>query len=92
MSRFEVANKVAELKRLENCIEDIASKAEALRNEIKEEMNLRGVEEMTAGNFIVRNIQIMSSRFNTKLFKETFGESTYKFFLRNVPSKRFSIV
>ena len=92
MSRFEVANKVAELKRLENCIEDIASKAEALRNEIKEEMNLRGVEEMNAGSFIVRYTQIVSSRFNTKLFKETFGENTYKFFLRNVPSKRFAIV
>ena len=44
MSRFEIENRVAELKRLENAIEDISSKAEALRNEIKNEMNLRGVE------------------------------------------------
>ena len=92
MSRFEVANKVAELKRLEEAVAEIASKADAIRNEIKDEMNLRGVEEMVAGSYIVRFTSVLSSRFDTKKFKEVWGEHTYNFFLRQVPSKRFAIV
>ena len=91
MSRFEIENRVAELKRLENAIEDITSKAEALRNEIKNEMNLRGVEELTAGSYIVKFTSVLTSRFDTKKFKDNFGE-IYHLFVRQVPSKRFSIV
>jgi len=91
MSRFEIENRVAELKRLENAIEDISSKAEALRNEIKNEMNLRGVEELTAGSYIVKFTSVLTSRFDTKKFKDNFGE-IYHLFVRQVPSKRFSIV
>lgn len=92
MSRFEIENKVAELKRLEEAVAEIASKADAIRNEIKNEMNLRGVEELFTGSYIVKNISVLSSRFDTKKFKEVWGEHTYNFFLRQVPSKRFSIV
>ena len=91
MSRFEIENRVAELKRLENAIEDISSKAEALRNEIKNEMNLRGIEEMSAGSYIVRFTSVLTSRFDTKKFKENFGE-IYHIFVKQVPSKKFSIV
>lgn len=91
MSRFEIENRVAELKRLENAIEDISSKAEALRNEIKNEMNLRGVEELSAGSYIVKFTSVLTSRFDTKKFKDNFGE-IYHLFVRQVPSKRFSIV
>ena len=91
MSRFEVANKVAELKRLEEAVAEIASKADAIRNEIKNEMNLRGIEEMSAGSYIVRFTSVLTSRFDTKKFKENFGE-IYHLFVRQVPSKKFSIV
>ena len=92
MATNELINKIEELKALEELIEEAKATAEGLRDDLKDEMNARGVEEMTAGRFILRFTPILSSRFDTKRFKEKFGEDVYKAFTREVSSRRFSIV
>ena len=46
---------------------------------------------MVAGRFVVRFIDVLTTRFDTKRFKEKFGEEVYNAFTKQVPSKRFSI-
>ena len=91
MSTAEITTKVEELRELESLIEEAKAEAEALRDDIKAEMLRLDTEEMAAGQYIVRFTPVLSSRFDTKRFKETFGEEVYKSFTKRVTSRRFSI-
>lgn len=92
MANNEMMNRIEELIAYEQMIEELKAEAEEIRNSIKAEMNARDVEELTIGPHIVRFTSVLTSRFDTKRFKENFGESVYKAYCKEVPSKRFSIV
>lgn len=91
MSDNEITSKVEEIRELEELIEAAKAEADALRDELKQEMINRETEEMTAGQYIVRFTAVLSSRFDTKRFKEVFGEDIYKAYTKQVSSRRFSI-
>ena len=91
MATNEIINKIEEIKELEELIEEAKAQAEALRDDLKAHMESKGVEEMTAGQYIVRFTSVLSSRFDTKRFKEKFGEDVYKAFTKEVASRRFTI-
>ena len=91
MANNEMIMKVEELKALEALIEEANAEADAIRDSIKAEMVARNVEEMNIGKFIVRFTAVLSSRFDTKRFKEAFGEDVYKAFTKEVSSRRFSV-
>ena len=55
------------------------------------DMQQRNCSELVAGRFVVRFIDVLTTRFDTKRFKEKFGEEVYNAFTKQVPSKRFSI-
>ena len=50
-----------------------------------------GVSKMNLGKYIVRWTSVLSTRFDTKRFKEAFGEELYKAYTKEVSSRRFSI-
>ena len=75
----------------EAMIEELKAEAEEIRNNIKGEMNARETEELEIGSHIVRFTSVLSTRFDTKRFKEVFGEELYKAYTKEVASKRFSI-
>lgn len=87
----EMTSKIEELKGLENLIEEAKAEAEALRDDIKQEMMKENKDEMTVGRYIVRFTSVLSSRFDTKRFKENFGEEVYKAYTKQICSRRFSI-
>jgi len=91
MSANELEVKIAQLQEWESVVAEATAEAKALRDEITAEMVSRNVEEMTCGRFICRFTSVLSSRFDTKRFKETFGEDVYKAFTKEVPSRRFSV-
>ena len=91
MTNMEITAKIDELKELEAIIEEAKAEAEALRDDIKAEMLKQDTEEMTAGQYIVRFTSVLSSRFDTKRFKENFGEEVYKAYTKQITSHRFSI-
>ena len=64
--------------------------AEELRNRIKDEMTERGVEELEIDSHIVRYKDVLSNIFCTSKLKAKYPE-LYTAFLRQVPSKKFSI-
>lgn len=90
MSTIEITSKIEALKDLESLIEEAKVEAEALRDEIKQEMLNRDTEEMEAGQYIVRWTSVLSQRFDTTAFKKVMPE-VYKAYTKQVSSRRFSI-
>ena len=90
MSQMEIIRKIECLKEWENLIEAAKMEADELRNSIKQELEIRGVDELAAGQYVVRFTPVLSNRFDTTSFKRIYGE-LYKSFTKQVSSKRFSI-
>ena len=91
MTQITLLNKIEELNELESMIEDIKVQAEAIKDDIKNEMTERNVDEMMVEDYIVRYIDVLTTRFDTKRFKEQLGEGLYNEYTKQVSSKRFSI-
>lgn len=90
MSTIEITSKVEALKELEALIDEAKAEAEALRDEIKQEMLNRDTEELEAGQYIVRWTSVLSQRFDTTAFKKVMPD-IYKAYTKQISSKRFSI-
>ena len=90
MSTIEITSKIEALKELESLIEEAKAEAEALRDEIKQEMLNRDTEELEVGQYIVRWTSVLSQRFDTTAFKKVMPD-VYKAYTKQVSSKRFSI-
>lgn len=90
MSTNDLVMKVEQLKELENLLEEVKVEAEAIRDEIKQEMMARDTEELEAGKYIVRWTSILSNRFDTTAFKKVMPD-VYKAYTKQISSRRFSI-
>ena len=90
MSTIEITGKIEALKDLESLIEEAKAEAEALRDEIKSEMLNRDIEELEAGQYIVRWTSVLSQRFDTTAFKKVMPD-VYKAYTKQISSRRFSI-
>lgn len=90
MSTIEITSKIEALKELESLIDEAKAEADALRDEIKQEMLNRDTEELEAGQYIVRWTSVLSQRFDTTAFKKVMPD-IYKAYTKQVSSKRFSI-
>lgn len=86
----EMIKKINELKELEKLIDEAKQEVEALKDEIKEEMLLRQVDELDVGTYIVRWTSVLSNRFDSTSFKKVMPE-VYKAYTKQVASKRFTI-
>ena len=91
MANNELLKKVEMLAEYEAMIEEMRAEADELKNSIKAEMEARETEELQIGQYIVRFTNVLSSRIDTKRFKEKFGEDVYKAFTKEVKSRRFTI-
>ena len=90
MSTNDLVMKVEQLKELENLLEEVKVEAEAIRDEIKQEMMARETEELEAGKYIVRWTSILSNCFDTTAFKKVMPD-VYKAYTKQISSRRFSI-
>lgn len=90
MSTFELTGKIEALKEWEAMLAEATAEVEAIKDEIKREMERRGVEEIEAGQYIARFTTVLSNRFDTTAFKREHGEM-YKMYTKQTTSRRFSI-
>ena len=81
MSKIELLAKIELLNKAE---------ADTIRDTIKAEMEAREVEELIAGQYIVRYTAVLSNRFDSTAFKKVMPE-IYKAYTKQVSSRRFSI-
>ena len=90
MSTILITKKIEDLLALEQLMEEAKAEADTLRDEIKEEMLNRGIDVLTAGQYIVRWTSVLSNRFDSNAFKKVMPE-VYKAYVKPVFSRRFSI-
>ena len=90
MSSLEIISKIESLKEWEALAAEAAAEIENLKDCIKKEMEDQGVEEIIAGQHIVRFTTILSNRFDTTTFKREHGEM-YKMYTKQTTSRRFSV-
>ena len=90
MSTIEIAAKIEALKDLESLIEEAKAEAESLRDKIKAEMLNRNIEELSAGQYIVRYTTVLSNRFDSTAFKKVMPD-VYKAYTKQTASRRFTI-
>lgn len=90
MSKIELLAKIELLNKYEAMVEEMKAQADTIRNEIKAEMDARELEEMIAGQYIVRYTAVLSNRFDTTAFKKVMPE-IYKAYTKQVFSRRFTI-
>lgn len=90
MSTVELSTIIEKLKEWEAIQAEAAAEVESLKDQVKAEMNARGVEELEAGRYIARFTTVLSSRFDTTVFKREHAEM-YKQYTRQTTSRRFSI-
>ena len=90
MSKMELLAKIELLNKYEAMVEEMKAQADTIRNEIKAEMESRELEEMIAGQYIIRYTAVLSNRFDTTAFKKVMPE-IYKAYTKQVSSRRFTI-
>ena len=90
MSKIELLAKIELLNKYEAMMEEIKAEADTIRNSIKAEMESREVEELIAGQYIVRYTSVLSQRFDSTAFKKVMPE-VYKAYTKQVSSRRFTI-
>ncbi len=90
MSTVELSTIIEKLKEWEAIQAEAAAEVESLKDQVKAEMNSRGVEELEAGQYIARFTTVLSNRFDTTVFKREHAEM-YKQYTKQTTSRRFSI-
>ena len=90
MSKIELLAKIELLNKYEATMEEVKAQADSIRNEIKAEMEAHDLEEMIAGQYIIRYTAVLSNRFDTTAFKKVMPE-IYKAYTKQVSSRRFTI-
>ena len=90
MSKIELLAKIELLNKYEVMMEEIKAEADSIRNSIKAEMEAREVEELIAGQYIIRYSSVLSNRFDSTAFKKVMPE-LYKAYTKQVSSRRFTI-
>ena len=90
MSKIELLANIELLNKYEAMMEEIKAEADRVRNSIKAEMEEREVEELIAGQYIIRYSSVLSNRFDSTAFKKVMPE-IYKAYTKQVSSRRFSI-
>ena len=90
MTKNEINEKIIELKKWEKDLKQTKSIVEALKEELKDELESRGVEELETDMFTVFYQKIVSDKFDTTRFKQE-NSVLYNYYLKENVTKRFSV-
>lgn len=90
MSTIKITSKIEALKEWEQLLAEAQAEAEAIKDEIKREMDARGVEELEAGTHIIRWTSVLTQRFDSTAFKKALPD-VYKAYVKQTLSRRFTI-
>lgn len=69
MTEKMIENRVKKLQELEAQIEALEAAADAVREEIKADMSVRGLDELKTRNYTIRWREVVSSRIDSKALK-----------------------
>ena len=90
MTERQIENRVKKLKAIEKQRKDLEAQEKALKEEIKRDMESKGLEELKTKNFLIRWKEIISNTLDSKALKATFPDICEQF-TKQSASKRFTI-
>ena len=90
MANNELLEKINALNSWEQLMEEAKAEAEAIKDEIKRELEMRDTEELECGQYIIRYTSVLTQRLDTTSLKKALPE-VYKAFIKQSASRRFTI-
>lgn len=90
MGTRAIENRVRKLQELEQMKKELDKQIEALKDEIKEDMDSKGLEEQKVGDYMVRFITVVTSRFDSSKLKKDNAE-LYSRYLKETSCRRFTV-
>lgn len=90
MTERMISNRIRKLKELENQRAELDKQIEALKDEIKEDMDSKGLEEQQVGDYVVRFITVVTNRFDSNRLKKEYAD-LYSRYLKEISSRRFTV-
>lgn len=90
MTEKMLENRIRKLQELEEEKKWLEKQIEAVKTEIKVDMDKKGLEEQRAGEHIIRFVTVVTSRFDSKAFKSR-HEGLYKKYMKAAECRRFTI-
>lgn len=90
MTKKDLVAKVAEYKEYKALLKEAQDEVERLENELKKELERKGVSELEVGDSVVRNTEFVQKRFDSKGFKAA-EPDLYESFVKEVKGHRFSV-
>jgi predicted phage-related endonuclease len=91
MTERTLKEKAAKLVGINGQIADLQARADALRAAIIAEMEARTVDELKAGNSLIRYKEVTSTRLDTKAFKEA-HKGLYDQYAKTSTTRRFTLI
>ncbi len=90
MTEKMIENRIKKLRDIEAQQEEPETAAEAIRAELKADLEEKGLDELKTKNFILRWKEIITSRLDSKALKAAIPD-VYGQFCRTSASRRFTI-
>lgn len=90
MGTKAIENRVRKLQELEQMKKELDKQIEALKDEIKEDMDSKGLEEQKVGDYMVRFITVVTSRFDSSKLKKD-NADLYSRYLEETSCRRFTV-
>ena len=91
MTEKKIENRIKKIKELEAQIAELEQQADVIRCELKEDMEEKGVDELTTKNFVIRWKEVVTNRLDGKALKNALPE-IYNQYVKPSTSRRFTIV
>lgn len=90
MTNKQLDNRVKKIQALEAQVKKLEKEAEAIRAEIKADLESKGEDEHNTGSFIIRWKEIITSRLDSKALKAALPD-VFNAYSRESSSRRFTI-
>lgn len=90
MTEKMIENRVKKLQELEAQIKALEAAADAVREEIKADMSVRGLDELKTKNYTIRWREVISSRIDSKALKAELP-AVYGRFCKATTCRRFVV-
>ena len=90
MTERMIENRIKKLQAIEAQHKELEAQADAIRAELKADLEEKGVEELKTTNFLLRWKEIVSSRLDSKALKAALPD-VYGQFCKVSVSRRFTI-
>ena len=90
MTDRQMNNRIARLQAIEAQQKELETQAEAIRAELKADLESKGEEEHNTGSFVIRWKEIISRRLDTKALRAELPE-IFTRYTQESTSRRFTI-